>query len=116
MLDSMASPHPVRVVDNTLADAFRFYLVEGIDAGQIEVWGVPKNGSVERRINQADTHHEAFSDQGGGGDLPVMMDGVYYHKLRIRRSSLRSYVDHIEKHDAELLRRAKKGLPLRQTR
>ena len=106
MFDSMASP--ARPVLNPITSAFRFIVAEGINNGQMEVWGIPENGATAERLDRVDDHAAAFPDAVQSGDEFLMMSGVRYRDLRIRRSSIKSYVYWIGAHDDELKKRAER--------
>ncbi|NVK15027.1 MAG: hypothetical protein HWE35_12735 [Rhodobacteraceae bacterium] len=110
MFDSMSSPHPNISSYDPVASAFRWIVQEAVNEGLIEVWGVPENGSRRERIVQAEDSTAAYRKSREGDALFLMMGGVYYRDLLIKRSTIKSYVEHVREHDAELKRRAEKAI------
>jgi len=107
MFDGMSSPNPNQPMESPVAGAFRWVLQQGINEGQIEAWGTPENGSRQERLTHAEDSFEAYKKSPKGDALFLMMNGVYYRGIVVRRSSIRSYVMHIVRHDAQLKRRSK---------
>lgn len=106
MFDTMADP----VLDdvNGLTFSFRFIVQDGIKEGQMDVWGVPENGSMSEKITDPDDSVQAHRKMREGNPEFIMQDGVYYQDLKIRRSSIKSYVIHVRNHDAQLKRRSQR--------
>lgn len=107
MFDTMISSARTR---NPLVWAFRFYIEQGINDGQLNVWGTPENGyeevKIPPRVKDDSTNygpHELHSDFDP--DF-LCVDGVKHRRLRVRKSDIKSYVTHIRKHDAKLKRRS----------
>lgn len=104
--DSMASPHPNQPTLNPVASAFRWIVQEAINEGRMEVWGVPENGTSPERLVSVDDDATAYRRSREGDSMFLMMDGVYYRDLQIKRSTIKSYVEYVRRHDAELKRRS----------
>ena len=110
MFDSMASPHPSQPSKRPVASAFRWIVQEAINEGRMEVWGVPENGSKPVRLLKVDDDATAYRKFKEGDSEFLMMEGVYFRDLEIKRSTIKSYAEHVRAHDAELKRRAGKNL------
>lgn len=103
MFDSMASP--ALPTQNPVASAYSFIAVQGINEGHLEVWGIPENGSKEERLKEVDVSNASWRQWREGGPLTIQSNGIYYRDLRIKRSTVRSYAEHIREHDAKLMER-----------
>ncbi len=101
MFDSMSSPHPEQPTSSPVASAFRWIVQEAINEGKMEVWGIPENGSAQR-ISHVEDDMDAYRKSREGDAMFLMMDGVYYRDLQIKRSTIKSYVEHVRRHDAFL--------------
>ena len=107
IFDTMSDP--VDGTKNGLTYCFRFYVEDGIKEGQMEVWGVPENGSkAEKLTNPSTTSDEHLKNRERDQDS-IKQNGVYYRGLTIRRSSIRSCLELLRKHDAQLEAVSKKG-------
>ena len=106
MFDSMASPHPKQPISSPVAGAFRWVVQEAVNENQMEVWGTPENGSKPERLENVDDDANAYRRSREGDSFFLMMDGVYYRDLQIKRSTIKSYAEHVRSHDAELKRSA----------
>jgi len=106
MIDSMASPHPEQPTSSPVASAFRWVVQEAVNEGKMEVWGVPENGSRAEMLTSVDDDATGYRKFREGDPLFFMMDGVYYRDLLIKRSTIKSYAEHVRSHDAELKRSA----------
>jgi hypothetical protein len=76
-------------VPNAVAFAYSYFAAEGINDGVLEV--------------NADTYTKLIDSN----EEFLCMDGTYYRQLRVKRSTVKSYVERIRRHDAELKERAK---------
>ena len=47
----------------------------------------------------------AYRKSREGDAFFLMQNGVYYRDLQIKRSTIKSYVEHVRDHDADLKRR-----------
>lgn len=109
--DSMSSPHPKQPTSSPVASAFRWVVQEAINEGKMEVWGIPENGSKPERLEKVDDDATAYRKSREGDSFFLMMDGVYYRGLQIKRSTIKSYAEYVRKHDADLKARVKGGQP-----
>lgn len=107
MFDSMSSPLPRHPTQYPVASAFRWIVQEAINEGKMEVWGVPENGSRPEKLVNVDDDATAYRQFREGDPLFLMMGGVYYRDLRIKRSTIKSYVEHTWRNEAELEDRKK---------
>ncbi|OUS22316.1 hypothetical protein A9Q95_04810 [Rhodobacterales bacterium 59_46_T64] len=107
LFDSMASPHPHQPTASPVANAFRGIVEEAINEGMMEVWGIPENGSKREQITHVEDDMGAHRKSLDEGQFFLMMDGAYYRDLRIKRSTIKSYVEHVRRHDAELYSQSK---------
>lgn len=107
MFDSMSSPNPEQPTSSPVASAFRWCVQEAINEGKMEVRGVPENGSERERLTEVDDSVAAYRKSREGDVLFLMMDGVYYRDLQIKKTTIKSYVEYVRSHDAALDTRPK---------
>lgn len=100
MFDSMSSPHPSQPTSSPVASAFRWVVQEAINESRMEVWGVPENGSKPEKLVSVDDDASAYRKSREGDPFFLMMNGVYYRDLQIKRSTIKSYVEHVRRVDA----------------
>ncbi|WP_353344875.1 hypothetical protein [Litorivita sp. NS0012-18] len=72
-----------------------------MNEGKMELWGVPENGSTPERLLKIDDDITAYQKSLSSGEFFFTMNGVNYRNLRIKRSSIKSYVDHVRRRGTE---------------
>lgn len=107
IFDSMSSPHPDQPTSSHVASAFRWIVQEAINEGRMEVVGTPENGSKSERLACVDDDATAYRKSREGESFFLMMNGVYYRNIQIKKSTIKSYADHVRAHDANLKKRVK---------
>lgn len=100
MFDSMASSQPEQPTSSPVASAFRWKVQKTINAGLMDVWGTPENGSKAEKLTEVDDDFNAYRKSREGDSLFLMKDGVYYRDLQIKKSTIKSYAEHVRNHDS----------------
>lgn len=101
IFDSMSSPHQDQPTSSPVASAFRWVAQEGVNDGVMEVWGVPENGSKPARLKDVEDDGLAHRRFLEGDPLFLMMDGVYYLDLKVKRSTIETYAKCVMRNDVQ---------------
>ena len=109
MFDEMSKHNQGKDPKDSIKGAFRTVAQFGVNEGQMEVWGVPENGSASEKITHADDDMTSYVLARNGDSDCLAMNGVRYRNLKFRRSGIKSYVLHIREHDGELKGRPQEG-------